>query len=254
MSSQRFTKRLQMEYRHLHQSTEDLKQNGIEFFYQEDDIRNIYFVIYGKENTPYYGGFYFFHFYIPDNYPMEPPIVKYHTQGLYMDRCVNRTRYFRFNPNLYTADNDGKVCLSMINTWSGPSWVPTNTIIQVIMAIQALVLHENPLENEPGYEELPDRELYETYNKMVTYMSLDTGMIQMYFRPPFSCFDLREMMRNWICRNKNKIMEYMDTCIGKYGNERMNCQMDVFGMNMNISFDELKEKIQLFLEHEDFRE
>jgi hypothetical protein len=30
--------------------------------------------------------------------------------------------------------------------------------------------------------------------------------------------------------------------------------MDVFGMNMNISFEELKEKIQLFLEHEDFRE
>lgn len=34
----------------------------------------------------------------------------------------------RFNPNLY---NCGKVCLSLLGTWSGPSWDPaTSTILQ----------------------------------------------------------------------------------------------------------------------------
>ena len=35
----------------------------------------------------------------------------------------------RFNPNLY---NCGKVCLSLLGTWSGPGWVPgESTILQV---------------------------------------------------------------------------------------------------------------------------
>ncbi len=35
----------------------------------------------------------------------------------------------RFNPNLY---NCGKVCLSLLGTWSGPSWQPgISTLLQV---------------------------------------------------------------------------------------------------------------------------
>ncbi len=35
----------------------------------------------------------------------------------------------RFNPNLY---DDGKVCLSLLGTWHGPSWDPAmSTILQV---------------------------------------------------------------------------------------------------------------------------
>ena len=35
----------------------------------------------------------------------------------------------RFNPNLYEC---GKVCLSLLGTWSGPSWNPAvSTLLQV---------------------------------------------------------------------------------------------------------------------------
>jgi hypothetical protein len=35
----------------------------------------------------------------------------------------------RFNPNLY---NCGKVCLSLLGTWAGPSWQPgISTLLQV---------------------------------------------------------------------------------------------------------------------------
>lgn len=57
----------------------------------------------------------------------------------------------RFNPNLY---NCGKVCLSLLGTWSGPSWDPaTSTLLQVRLAPVcdpldvALTIHESPETN-----------------------------------------------------------------------------------------------------------
>ena len=59
----------------------------------------------------------------------------------------------RFNPNLY---NCGKVCLSLLGTWSGDqgeSWhAKTSTLLQVFTSIQALILVPDPFFNEPGYE------------------------------------------------------------------------------------------------------
>ena len=59
----------------------------------------------------------------------------------------------RFNPNLYA---NGKVCLSLLGTWSGEqgeSWNPDiSTFLQVIISIQSLILVDQPYFNEPGYE------------------------------------------------------------------------------------------------------
>lgn len=60
----------------------------------------------------------------------------------------------RLNPNLYES---GKVCLSLLNTWTGTGtevWHPENsTILQVLLSLQALVLNEKPYFNEAGYDE-----------------------------------------------------------------------------------------------------
>ena len=88
-------------------------------------------------------GLFEFHVFIPPDYPNEPPLVNLQTTG---DGMV------RFNPNLYS---DGKVCLSLLGTWSGDqgeSWHPkTSTLLQVLMSIQALILVPDPFFNEPGY-------------------------------------------------------------------------------------------------------
>ncbi|XP_047342807.1 probable ubiquitin-conjugating enzyme E2 25 [Impatiens glandulifera] len=97
-------------------------------------------VIIGAEGTPYHDGLFFFDVYFPADYPNLPPHVHYHSGGL------------RINPNLY---NCGKVCLSLLNTWSGrgnEKWVPgISTMLQVLVSIQALVLNAKPYFNEPGY-------------------------------------------------------------------------------------------------------
>jgi hypothetical protein len=44
----------------------------------------------------------------------------------------------RLNPNLY---HDGKVCLSLLGTWSGPGWVPgQSTLLQVDEGLLLLLL------------------------------------------------------------------------------------------------------------------
>lgn len=66
---------------------------------------------------------------------------------------TNGRQRVRFNPNLYT---DGKVCLSILNTWHGrpeEKWNPqTSSLLPVLVAIQSLILNAEPYFNEPGYE------------------------------------------------------------------------------------------------------
>eukprot|EP00455_Lapot_gusevi_P008047 TRINITY_DN1346_c0_g1_i2.p1 TRINITY_DN1346_c0_g1~~TRINITY_DN1346_c0_g1_i2.p1 ORF type:complete len:665 (+),score=179.18 TRINITY_DN1346_c0_g1_i2:96-1997(+) len=95
----------------------------------------------GPVDTPYMNGLFLFDVYLPPEYPQKPPKVQFMTTG-------NST--FRFNPNLYT---DGKVCLSLLGTWDGPGWDPNiSTLLQVFVSIQAMILTDTPIVNEPGWE------------------------------------------------------------------------------------------------------
>ena len=102
------------------------------------------FVISGPKDTPYENGLFEFHAYFPNTYPQVEPLVQIHTTG---------NGSVRFNPNLY---QNGKVCLSLLGTWSGQAsekWNPkTSTFLQVLVSIQSLILVEQPYFNEPGYE------------------------------------------------------------------------------------------------------
>ncbi|XP_021754876.1 probable ubiquitin-conjugating enzyme E2 26 [Chenopodium quinoa] len=97
-------------------------------------------VIVGADGTPYHDGLFFFDVNFSATYPNKPPHVNYHAHGL------------RMNPNLY---NCGKVCLSLLGTWSGSrdeNWRPNKSnMLQVLVSIQGLILNEEPYYNEPGY-------------------------------------------------------------------------------------------------------
>ncbi|KAF5838822.1 ubiquitin-conjugating enzyme/RWD-like protein [Dunaliella salina] len=91
--------------------------------------------------TPYGCGCFVFDVLLPAEYPQLPPKVQFLTTG---------GGRVRFNPNLY---ENGKVCLSLLGTWSGPSWHPdTSTLLQVLLSLQAMVFCPDPYFNEPGYE------------------------------------------------------------------------------------------------------
>lgn len=62
-------------------------------------------MIMGPKQTPYEDGLFVFDIQLPADYPESPPVFHYHAF------CNER-----LNPNLY---EDGKVCVSLLGTWSG---------------------------------------------------------------------------------------------------------------------------------------
>lgn len=133
-------------------------------------------VIVGPQGTPYHDGLFVFDIFFPTNYPDVPPMVYYYSGGL------------RINPNLYDC---GKVCLSLLNTWTGNGnerWMPkTSTMLQVLVSIQALILNTKPFFNEPGYDRhytgAEGERKSNAYNENVFVLSLKT-MIYTLRRPP----------------------------------------------------------------------
>ncbi|KAI3702854.1 hypothetical protein L6452_28607 [Arctium lappa] len=139
-------------------------------------------VIIGAEGTPYHDGLFFFDVCFPSNYPDVPPEVYYHSGGL------------RINPNLY---NNGKVCLSLLNTWIGvhnENWIPgASTMLQVLVSIQGLILNAKPYFNEPGYKSTSGSVSGEKhslqYNESTLVLSLKT-MVYTMKNPPKHFEDL----------------------------------------------------------------
>ncbi|KAK7401827.1 hypothetical protein VNO78_13623 [Psophocarpus tetragonolobus] len=133
-------------------------------------------VIIGAEGTPYHDGLFFFDVFFPSGYPNVPPQVHYHSGGL------------RLNPNLYAC---GKVCLSLLNTWSGnknEKWLPgVSTILQVLVSIQGLILNTKPYFNEPGFAHMSGsangEKMSFQYNEDTFILSLRT-MMYMMRKPP----------------------------------------------------------------------
>lgn len=85
-------------------------QNSQEFFvhFKDEDLLNFVAYIVGPEDSLYKHKLLKFKFEIPPNYPLVPPKVKFVQYS-----CD------RIHPNLYV---DGKVCLSILGTWSGEPW------------------------------------------------------------------------------------------------------------------------------------
>ncbi|XP_077996936.1 ubiquitin-conjugating enzyme E2 Z-like [Glandiceps talaboti] len=125
----------------------------------KDDITKVHALITGPFDTPYEGGFFYFLIRFPPDYPIRPPRVKLITTG---DGKV------RFNPNLY---RNGKVCLSILGTWSGPAWSPAQSLSSVLISIQSL-MNEKPYHNEPGFEQERQSGDAQRYNDCIRHETI----------------------------------------------------------------------------------
>ena len=134
-----------------------LTDHGIYYSHDEDDMMKGYALIVGPEETLYFGGFYLFEIYFPADYPHSPPTVVYKTNG----------DNIRFNPNLYV---NGKVCISLLNTWRGEQWTSCQTLSTILLNLCTLLTNE-PLLNEPGITlKHPD---INRYNRIIEYKNVD---------------------------------------------------------------------------------
>jgi len=202
-----------------------LTDQGIYYIHDEADMLKGYAMIVGPSETPYFGGFYFFQFDFPTNYPFSPPKVTYMTNG----------ENIRFNPNLYT---NGKVCVSILNTWEGEKWSACQTINSVLLTLCSL-LNDKPLLNEPGIKE--DNPNLDTYNRIIEYSNIAIamcGMINKKYLPnefePFYIYMKEHFLKNY---------EQVKTFINNKENMFYNIR-GIYGLSINANYSNLKNELE----------
>jgi len=120
------------------QAVQELKQQGIWYVQDEVNFTKGIAMIRGPADTPYADALLFFSVEFPADYPFSPPKVL----------ILTSDGITRFHPNLYVQ---GKVCLSILGTYSGPQWSGAISFNSVLLSILGL-LDKNPLAHEPSWE------------------------------------------------------------------------------------------------------
>ena len=204
----------------------NLESHGIYHYIFDDNINNLKVLMIGPENTPYEFGYYLFDIKIPPEYPFKPPIVKYCTQNM-------RTR---FNPNLYI---NGKVCLSILNTWSGPQWTSCNNISSVLLSIQSMVFISNPLHNEPGFDN--DKTIRnKNYNILITYENFNTAIYNILINTPKDFEYFIPNIKKIFINDYEKIINKIDNNF-IYNNKLIDCS--IYSMKDKLNYNKVKNNI-----------
>ncbi|KAI1407694.1 hypothetical protein F5Y13DRAFT_124814 [Hypoxylon sp. FL1857] len=139
---------------------------GIFIYHGSSRLDIMKVLIIGPKQTPYEHGLFEFDLWCPMDYPNSPPRMTF--------RTTNGGR-IRFNPNLY---EDGKICLSLLGTWSGEPWrANQSTLLQVLVSIQSMILCEQPWYNEPGREHCEDMTQSAKYNNDVRAWTMKYALL-----------------------------------------------------------------------------
>ena len=156
--SRETTKRLLKDVRELIKNP--LHEEGIYYKHDDSNMLKGYAYICGPKDSVYYGGNYFYEFHFPYDYPHTPPKVIF----LNMGGIDGQTR---FHPNMY---KNGKMCLSILNTWKGDQWTGCQSIRTVLLTILS-ILDNAPLLHEPGFNET--HRDFTPYNQIIMYKNLE---------------------------------------------------------------------------------
>jgi len=219
-------KRLLKDIKDIYKSP--LHDQGIYYTHDDKNMKRGYAVIFGPSDTLYQYGAYFFELKYPNNYPFAPPKLTYMTND-------GKTR---FNPNLY---RNGKVCISILNTWKGEQWTSCQSIRSVLLTLITL-LHNKPLLNEPGFTE--DNKSFKPYNDIIKYKNYEIAIYKILAKklnpPNFSIF--YPIIKKHIITHKNEIEN--DLTIMK--NNEINgttIHCPVYNMNLDIDYTTLYDNI-----------
>ena len=197
-----------------------LTDHNIHYIHDEDNILKGYALIIGPKNTPYYGGFYFFTIDYPVNYPYRPPLFKYMTND----------GITRFNPNLYI---NGKVCLSVLNTWYGEQWSSCLTLSTVLLNL-CTVFVDNPLTNEPGI--LPTHPECIKYKKIIEYKNVEVAMLKIINKKIYHKeFDLfYDLYIKYKKNNYDDLLSYVKNIFDE--NKNLRLIETIYKMNITINY------------------
>lgn len=218
-----------------------LTDQGIYYNHDDSNMLKGYAMIIGPKDSLYEDGFYFFEFTFPYNYPQQPPVVKYMTND-------GKTR---FHPNLY---RNGKVCLSILNTWRGDGWTSCQTIKSVLLTLIS-ILDDKPLLNEPGITE--KHYDFNKYNEIITYKNIAFSFLEMAslhcIPPQFIGFvpyiktHVKKCKESIIERVQKKVLSSSQKCNIKSNNEQYYIiTTGIYKLNICINWETTYNKLLEF--------
>lgn len=209
-----------------------LNEHGIYYSHSEEDILKASALIIGPSDTPYQNGLYFFKISFPTDYPHSPPTFKY---------CTN-DGVTRFNPNLYIS---GKVCLSILNTWTGEQWSACQSISSVLLVL-CTILHNKPLINEPGITE--HHHDFLKYNDILTYKNIDVAICSLFENKTIenNFPDFYEVSKEHFINKYDDLILHINDYIDKNKiNISYFVKTSIYNMNILIDYKSLVKRLNL---------
>tara|TARA_B100001142_G_scaffold319852_1_gene363910 strand:+ start:83 stop:778 length:696 start_codon:yes stop_codon:yes gene_type:complete len=172
-----------------------LEDNGIYYQHNQENMLKGHALIVGPEDTLYNYGYYLFEFTFSKEYPFKPPKVVY----------LTNEHDIRFHPNLY---RNGKVCLSLLNTWRGEQWTSCQSIRTILLNLVTL-FHNKPLLNEPGIKE--DYRYFKDYNRIIKYSNYNTAVLSVLKDKIYKSVSdkFKDIIKENYIKNKDKILEHL---------------------------------------------
>ena len=209
----------------------DLADSGLFWIHDEAVVNHGWAVICAYDDTPYHGGAFCFEVNFPDNYPFDPPVFNYLTND-------GKTR---FNPNLY---KNGKVCLSLLNTWQGEPWSGVQNLASVMQCIQTAVINQDPLVNEPAHPASKDPAHAEiaVYNRMIFHSTLETAILAQLTEPPAYLVPVYDAAKAWALKARPALLAKARTLAATWDGKRE--EVNFYGMAMKYKFAELASKLE----------
>lgn len=208
-----------------------LTEQGIYYVHDDTDMMKGYAMIVGPSDTPYFGGFYFFEFEFPRDYPHSPPRVTYCTNG----------DNIRFNPNLYTC---GKVCVSILNTWTGDQWTSCQTISTILLTLCTL-LSNTPMLNEP--EVMRNDPDVIPYSLIIEHANINTAICDMITQKPgiylpfFNLFYAH--MKEHFLANYETLLDFVKKKAADTAIQGITVTTNYYDMRVHLNYLHLEEKL-----------
>lgn len=210
-----------------------LTEHGIYYTHDDANMLKGYAVIFGPNDTIYRYGAYMFELNFPTNYPVSPPKLVYLTND-------GNTR---FHPNLY---RNGKVCLSVLNTWRGEGWTSCQTIRSILLILVTL-FHNKPLLNEPGIKE--SHISFKPYNKIITYRNVEHSILKIFktgmdeTEKPIYLSWFFPFYKKYINKNKDDIIKYIED-LTQDKEKNGNFSTSIYGLSCKTQYKKLLTKFK----------
>jgi hypothetical protein len=148
------------------------------------------------------------------------------------------------HPNLY---KNGKVCLSILNTWNGEAWTGCQTITSVLITLRSIMTTE-PLQHEPGVDQTHVD--YYTYNEIIRYKNISLAILDVVKKDSYLKFgELLNIAKIDFVDNYQNKCKMLEECKTEFNKSTIRhkriLHVGLYNMSCKIDYKELEDNFHV---------